>query len=146
MGQVKKFYYDGWGTVRDFNKDTAVVIHDAFLDPQSYWNGFMNFESGVNDVILGKSTFRFSCNPPRISESTTNFSSTRHAHLPNLYRRPHLPQALRPRPKRLLQHPQTKWHRQMDHCRRVDRRTNRLREMAERAGPWCTLRRHIRRR
>jgi len=52
MGQVKKFYYDGWGTVRDFNKDTAVVIHDAFLDPQSYWNGFMNFESGVNDVIL----------------------------------------------------------------------------------------------
>jgi len=52
MGQIKKFYYDGWGTVRDYNKDVAVVIHDAFLDPQSYWNGFMNSGSGVNDVIL----------------------------------------------------------------------------------------------
>ncbi|KAK6583422.1 hypothetical protein PZA11_004498 [Diplocarpon coronariae] len=52
MSQVKQFYYDGWGTIRDSNPDTAVVIHDAFLDPQSYWNGFMNQASGVNHVIL----------------------------------------------------------------------------------------------
>lgn len=52
MDQVKKFYYDGWGNVRNANGNTAVVIHDAFLDPQSYWNGFMNGGSGVNNVIL----------------------------------------------------------------------------------------------
>ncbi|CAL3972909.1 unnamed protein product, partial [Diplocarpon coronariae] len=33
MSQVKQFYYDGWGTIRDSNPDTVVVIHDAFLDP-----------------------------------------------------------------------------------------------------------------
>jgi glucan 1,3-beta-glucosidase len=52
MSQVKQFYYDGWGNVRTDNAYTAVVIHDAFLDIQSYWNGFMNYQSGVNDVIL----------------------------------------------------------------------------------------------
>lgn len=52
MSQVKQFYYDGWGNVRTDNAYTAVVIHDAFLDIQSYWNGFMNIASGVNDVIL----------------------------------------------------------------------------------------------
>ncbi|EHL02159.1 putative Glucan 1,3-beta-glucosidase [Glarea lozoyensis 74030] len=51
MGLVKKFYYDGWGNVRTTSSNTAVVIHDAFLDPQS-WNGFMGYGSGVNDVIL----------------------------------------------------------------------------------------------
>ncbi|KAH8679968.1 1,3-beta glucanase [Tricladium varicosporioides] len=52
MSQVKQFYYDGWGNVRDSNSEVAVVIHDAFLDVQSYWNGFMNQASGVNHVIL----------------------------------------------------------------------------------------------
>lgn len=51
MGAVKQFYYDGWGNVRNANPDTAVVIHDAFLSPPS-WNGFMNYQSGVNDIIL----------------------------------------------------------------------------------------------
>jgi glucan 1,3-beta-glucosidase len=51
MGLVRKFYYDGWGNVRTTSSNTAVVIHDAFLDPQS-WNGFMGYGSGVNDVIL----------------------------------------------------------------------------------------------
>jgi glucan 1,3-beta-glucosidase len=51
MGLVRKFYYDGWGNVRTASGNTAVVIHDAFLDPQS-WNGFMGYGSGVNDVIL----------------------------------------------------------------------------------------------
>jgi aryl-phospho-beta-D-glucosidase BglC (GH1 family) len=52
MSQVKQFYYDGWGNVRTDDSYTSVVIHDAFLDIQSYWNGFMNYQSGVNDVIL----------------------------------------------------------------------------------------------
>lgn len=51
LGLLKKFYYDGWGNVRTTSANTAVVIHDAFLDPQS-WNGFMGYGSGVNDVIL----------------------------------------------------------------------------------------------
>ena len=52
MGSVKKFYYDGWGTVRDSNGDTVVVIHDAFEDIVNFWNGFMNVQSGVNHVML----------------------------------------------------------------------------------------------
>lgn len=51
LGVIKQFYYDGWGNVRTFSSDTAVVIHDAFLDPHS-WNGFMGSGSGLNDVIL----------------------------------------------------------------------------------------------
>lgn len=50
LSQIKKFYYDGWGNIRTQGQ-TAVTIHDAFLDPRS-WNGFMNTESGVNNVIL----------------------------------------------------------------------------------------------
>lgn len=49
---VKEFYYDGWGTVRDSNGETVVTIHDAFMDIQSFWNGFMNAGSGVNNVML----------------------------------------------------------------------------------------------
>ena len=52
MSQLKQFYYDGWGTIRDSNPYTAVVMHDAFEDIQSYWNGFANAQSGLNDVIL----------------------------------------------------------------------------------------------
>lgn len=52
MGNVKGFYYNGYGNVRSVNDDTAVVIHDAFENIQTYWNGFMNSASGVNNVIL----------------------------------------------------------------------------------------------
>jgi len=52
MDQVKEFYYNGWGDVRNDNYDTVVVIHDAFLDIDSYWNGFMNAATGVNNVML----------------------------------------------------------------------------------------------
>jgi len=52
MDALKQFYYDGWGNVRNANGQTAVVIHDAFENVQSYWNGFMNGASGVNNVIL----------------------------------------------------------------------------------------------
>jgi len=50
MGKVKKYYYDVWGTIRDSNPDTALMIHDAFQDPKDYWNGFMT--DGTNNVIL----------------------------------------------------------------------------------------------
>lgn len=52
MDDVKKYYYDGWGTIRASNNDTVVVIHDAFQDPDTYWNGFMNAGSGVWNVML----------------------------------------------------------------------------------------------
>ena len=52
MDAVKKFYYDGWGTVRDSNQDTVVVIHDAFQDFKDYWNGFMSGDAGTNNVML----------------------------------------------------------------------------------------------
>ncbi|KAI9735756.1 MAG: exo-1,3-beta-glucanase [Claussenomyces sp. TS43310] len=52
LSALKKFYYDGWGDVRSDNADTAVVIHDAFQDYVSYWNGFMDGQSGVNNVIV----------------------------------------------------------------------------------------------
>lgn len=51
MDQVKQYYYDGWGTIRNHNPDTVVVIHDAFQNINS-WNGFMNGASGLNDVML----------------------------------------------------------------------------------------------
>ena len=52
LAGVKDFYYDGWGTVRDSNDDTVVVIHDAFQDFENYWNGFMTADAGVNNVML----------------------------------------------------------------------------------------------
>jgi glucan 1,3-beta-glucosidase len=52
MDAVKKFYYDGWGNVRNANGDTAVVFSDAFLDTKDYWNGFMGPGSGVNNVMI----------------------------------------------------------------------------------------------
>ncbi|TVY14753.1 Glucan 1,3-beta-glucosidase [Lachnellula arida] len=52
MDQLKEYYYNGWGNVRNTAGDTAVVIHDAFLNIDSYWNGFMNAGSGVYNVIL----------------------------------------------------------------------------------------------
>ena len=52
LDQLKKFYYDGWGTVRQNNQDTVVVIHDAFQNIDSYWNGFMNTQSGTSNVAL----------------------------------------------------------------------------------------------
>jgi glucan 1,3-beta-glucosidase len=51
INDIKSYYNDGWATVRDFNGDTAVVMHDAFLDILS-WNGFAASGSSVNNTIL----------------------------------------------------------------------------------------------
>jgi glucan 1,3-beta-glucosidase len=47
MNQVRQYWDDGWGIVREYG-DIAVVIGDAFQDPPS-WNGFM---TGWTHVIL----------------------------------------------------------------------------------------------
>lgn len=52
LDTVKSFYYSGEGTVRDANANTAVMIHDAFENIDSFWNGFMNTQSGIENVIL----------------------------------------------------------------------------------------------
>ncbi|MCJ1476332.1 exo-1,3-beta-glucanase [Lambiella insularis] len=52
LDELKQFYYDGWGNVRNSNAFTVVTIHDAFEDITSYWNGFMNTQAGVNNVML----------------------------------------------------------------------------------------------
>ncbi|KAI9850131.1 MAG: exo-1,3-beta-glucanase [Thelocarpon superellum] len=48
---VKSFDYNSWGTVRDSDSATVLCIHDAFLGTE-YWQGFMNVQSGVWDVML----------------------------------------------------------------------------------------------
>jgi glucan 1,3-beta-glucosidase len=71
QGAIKKFYYDGWGNVRNGNGDTVVVIHDAFLDITSYWNGFMGPGSGVNNVMLDTHSYQiFSDDQVAMSPST----------------------------------------------------------------------------
>ena len=50
MDKVKKYFYDGWGVVRQEAGDTGVVIHDSFQQDLSYWNGFLT--SGTNNVML----------------------------------------------------------------------------------------------
>lgn len=52
MDAVKQFYWDGFGNIRESQTQSAVVIHDAFQDPVSYWNGFMNSQSPANNIIL----------------------------------------------------------------------------------------------
>ena len=52
MTILKQFYYDGVGTVRRIHHNMPVTIHDAYKDIVSYWNGFMNSQSGVKNIIL----------------------------------------------------------------------------------------------
>jgi glucan 1,3-beta-glucosidase len=52
MDTTKQFYYDGYGYIHQKAPNTLTVIHDAFMDINSYWNGFMNSASGVSNVLL----------------------------------------------------------------------------------------------
>lgn len=49
---IKGFYYQGYDTIRAQNGNTLVVLHDAFQDFLSGWNGFMSPGSGKNHVML----------------------------------------------------------------------------------------------
>ncbi|KAL7267550.1 hypothetical protein RUND412_009860 [Rhizina undulata] len=49
MDIIRQYWLDGYGAVREYSPDIAVVIHDAFQPVQS-WNGFMM--AGWNHVIL----------------------------------------------------------------------------------------------
>ena len=57
LNKIKDFYEKGYEIIR-FDRtrmqarDTLVVIHDAFLDFQQYWNGNMNTQSGKRNVML----------------------------------------------------------------------------------------------
>ena len=69
LDELKQFYYDGWGNVRNNNAYTVVTIHDAFEDITSYWNGFMNAQAGVNNVMLDTHIYQVS--PLSISTAHT---------------------------------------------------------------------------
>lgn len=52
LNQLRSFYQSGYNTIHQSSNNVAVCIQDAFQDIQSYWNGFMGYESGFNNVIL----------------------------------------------------------------------------------------------
>jgi len=72
MSALKQYYYNGWGNVRTTSGYTAVVIHDAFQNIVSYWNGFMGAGSGVNDVILDTHNYQI------FSDSQISMSPSQH--------------------------------------------------------------------
>ena len=49
---IKDFYNSGYQTVRDNAGDTAVCIHDAFQDFESYWNGFFTENQPNTNTML----------------------------------------------------------------------------------------------
>ncbi|MCJ1412564.1 exo-1,3-beta-glucanase [Ptychographa xylographoides] len=68
LDELKQFYYDGWGKVRNSNGFTVVTIHDAFEGIQTYWNGFMNGAAGVNNVMLDTHQYQI-FSPEQVSMS-----------------------------------------------------------------------------
>jgi glucan 1,3-beta-glucosidase len=53
----------------------VVVIHDAFKSPRDYWNGFMNYQSGVNHVLLDTHQYQI-FSPGEVSRSPTQHVQT----------------------------------------------------------------------
>lgn len=51
LANVKPFYESGYGTVRSYNQDTLVVIHDAFQG-LGYWQGYMGPQTSYSHVML----------------------------------------------------------------------------------------------
>lgn len=49
---IKDFYNSGYQTVRDNAGETAVCIHDAFQDFQTYWNGFFTENNPNTNTML----------------------------------------------------------------------------------------------
>ena len=47
LDEVKDFYSKGYDTIKAASSNFAVVIHDAFQDFSSYWNGF-----GSSDLLI----------------------------------------------------------------------------------------------
>ena len=69
---VKTFYQDGYDTVRRSTSDVAVVIHDAFQDFQSYWNGF-----GTSNANLILDTHQYQIfSPEQVSQSPSDHVSS----------------------------------------------------------------------
>ena len=72
---VKDFYNDGYDVVRKSSGNIAVVIQDAFEDPQSYWNGFMNTQSGKQNVILDTHSYQI-FTPDQVSQTPQQHIAT----------------------------------------------------------------------
>ncbi|MCJ1299167.1 exo-1,3-beta-glucanase [Hypocenomyce scalaris] len=75
MDELKTFYLNGYGVVRDSNSDTAVTIHDAFENIDTYWNGFMNAQSGCTNVILDTHQYQV-FSQAQVSETLTEHISS----------------------------------------------------------------------
>lgn len=69
LDNTKKFYQDGYSTIRATNKDTVVVLHDAFQGPGA-WQGFLSPETGATHVMLDTHQYQiFDAGQIRLSPS-----------------------------------------------------------------------------
>jgi glucan 1,3-beta-glucosidase len=71
---IKDFYYKGYDVVRfdPVQRDTLVVIHDAFLDFESYWNGFMGPRTSQYHVMLDVHRYQI------FGQAEVNLNPTQH--------------------------------------------------------------------
>lgn len=74
LENTKKFYQDGYGKIRAINKDTVVVIHDAFQGPGA-WQGFLSPETGATHVMLDTHQYQI-FDAGQISQSPSQHVST----------------------------------------------------------------------
>ena len=66
---VKSFYNSGYDTVRNnIGANTLVTIHDAFQDFETYWNGFMNGQSGRSNVMVDTHQYQI-FSPDQVAQS-----------------------------------------------------------------------------
>ncbi len=66
---VKSFYNSGYDTVRNsIGSNTLVTIHDAFQDFETYWNGFMNGQSGRYNVMIDTHQYQI-FSPDQVAQS-----------------------------------------------------------------------------
>lgn len=70
LGILRDFYQRGYNTVRQSNPDSLVVLHDAFEDFETYWNGFMNSQSSSYNVMLDTHQYQI-FSPEEVSRNPT---------------------------------------------------------------------------
>lgn len=72
MGSIKQYYYDGYGKLDNYKKDTVTVIHDAFQPFASYWQGFMT--EGFSNVLVDTHQYQI-FSPAQVALSPTEHVS-----------------------------------------------------------------------
>lgn len=70
LGLVRDFFQRGYNIVRPSNPDSLVVLHDAFEDFETYWNGFMNAQSSNYYVMLDTHQYQI-FSPEEVSRNPT---------------------------------------------------------------------------